>query len=116
MTSAGPLFGGGDGAGEFALDGAPGSDAPLVASWYDMSPGYFRTLGVPLRRGRLFTEADDPGAPRVVIVNEALARRYFGPGNPVGRRLRAKNTSEPMEIIGVVADIPPFEPGAPVPP
>ena len=117
MTSAGPLFGGGDGADEFSLDGAaPGSDAPIVASWYDMSPGYFRTLGVPLRRGRLFTEADAGGAPSVAIVNEALARRYFGASDPVGRRLRMKNHPELMEIIGVVADIPPFEPGAPVPP
>ncbi len=117
MTSAGPLFGGGDGAGEFALDGAaPGFDAPIVASWYDVSPGYFRTLGLSLRRGRLFTEADRGGGPRVVIVNEALARRYFGAGDPVSRRLRMKNHTELMEIIGVVADIPPFEPGAPVPP
>ena len=117
MTSAGPLFGGGDGAGEFALDGAaPGSDAPIVASWYDMSPGYFRTLGVPLRRGRLFTEADAGGAPMVVIVNGALARRYFAAGNPVGRRLRMKNHPEAMEIVGVVADIPPFTPGTPAAP
>lgn len=116
MTSAGPLFGGGDGAGEFVPDGAATSDAPIVASWYDMSPGYFRTLGIALRRGRFFTEADRRGVPSVVIVNEALARRFFGAADPVGRRLRMKNHQELLEIVGVVADIPPFEPGAPVPP
>ncbi len=112
MTSAGPLFGGGDGAAEFIAEGDDPSAAPVVANWYDMSPGYFRTLGLALRRGRLFEDADREGAPPVAIVNEALARRYFGTGDPVGTRLRRKNGADTVEIVGVVADIPPFTPGA----
>ncbi len=112
MTSAGPLFGGGDGVGEFTTDdGAVTADAPIAASWYDMSPGYFRTLGVALVSGRLFEDADGRDAPPVVIVNQALARRYLGGADPVGRRLRMKHRAGTMEIVGVVADIPPFVPG-----
>jgi len=116
MVSAGPLFGGGDGVGEFTTDdGTATPEAPIAANWYDMSPGYFRTLGVRLEHGRLFDDRDGPDVPRVVIVNRALARRYFGGADPVGRRLRMKNQqglyAETMEIVGEVADIPPFVPG-----
>jgi len=112
MASAGPLFGGGDGAAEFTVAGeAPDPAGPIVASWYDISPGYFRTLGVALRRGRLFEATDREDAPRVVIVNAALARRWFAGGDPVGRRLVMKHHTETVEIVGVVADVPPFTPG-----
>jgi len=117
MVSAGPLFGGGDGAAEFTVAGEePGPGGPIVASWYDMSPGYFRTLGLALRRGRLFEAADREDAPRVVIVNEALARRWFADRDPVGRRLVPKGQTEAVEIVGVVADVPPFQPGEAVQP
>jgi len=113
MTSAGPLFGGGDGAAEYTtVDGRVTEDAPIVANWYDMSPGYFRTLGVALRRGRLFDASDRDGAPLVVIINETLARRWFAGRDPIGQRLVQKHHTESREIVGVVADIPPFTPGA----
>jgi len=112
MTSAGPLFGGGDGAAEYSvLGGEPAGGGTVVADWYDMSPGYFRTLGIALRRGRYFDASDRDGAPAVAIVNEALARRYFPGRNPVGLRLVQKNHTETIEIVGVVADVPPFVPG-----
>jgi predicted permease len=112
MASSGPLFGGTE-TDEFVLDGvevSAGSE-PVVARWYDMDPGYFPTLGVALKHGRLFTDADREGAPPVAVINEAMARRYFSGVNPVGRRLRGKHATSPMEIVGVVADIPPFLPG-----
>jgi putative ABC transport system permease protein len=112
MASSGPLFGGTE-TGEFVLEGA-GTGAgrePVVARWYDMDPGYFPTLGVALRHGRLFTGADREGSPPVALINEAMARRYFNGVDPVGRRLHQKNFATPLEIVGVVADIPPFLPG-----
>lgn len=77
-----------------------------------VSPGYFRALGIPLRRGRAFTERDNqPGAPAVIIINEALARRlwpaYPGGPNPVGQHLfeGADKAAGRLEVIGIAADV-----------
>jgi putative ABC transport system permease protein len=110
MASSGPLFGGEE-TGEFQRVGADPAQAPMSARWYDMSPSYFPALGVPLERGRLFSESDGPGAPRVVLINETMARRYFGGIDPIGQRIVYRRLSEPMEIVGVVGDIAPFTPG-----
>jgi len=117
MASSGPLFGGRE-TGEFAIEGAEvaAGQEPMVARWYDMDPWYFSTLGVALKRGRFFTEADREGAPPVAIINETMARRYFAGADPVGRRIRDKAYGHVMEVIGVVADIPPFLPGTPAQP
>jgi putative ABC transport system permease protein len=74
-----------------------------------VSSGYFRTLGVPLRRGREFGGGDREGAPRVAIVNEAAARRLWPGTNPVGRRFELGmgnfKEGEQAEVVGVVADV-----------
>lgn len=80
----------------------PGTPGP-TSQYRVVSPGYFRLLGIPLRRGRGFTDADGATAPRVAIVNETMERRFFG-GHAVGRRI-IQGQSEPVEIIGVVGDI-----------
>src|SRR5205823_3447532 len=64
-----------------------------------VTPGYFRAMGVPLRRGREFSARDVPGAQRVILVNEALARQYFPGEDPVGRG------TDRGTIIGVVGDV-----------
>lgn len=69
------------------------------------SSDYFRTLGVPLLRGRDFTQHDRAGNPRVVIINQTLAQRFFGSRNPVGRRVRIGGGVGSSEIVGVVADV-----------
>ncbi len=115
MASSGPLFGGEE-TDEFFVDGAGGGDHPLAARWYDMSATYLPTLGVALRRGRLFEETDRAGATSVALINETMARRLFGVGDPVGRRIRERNDDRVMTIVGVVADIPPFTPGVPAQP
>jgi predicted permease len=72
-----------------------------------LTPGYFATLGTPLRQGREFTANDDERAPKVAIVNEALVRRYRLRGNILGRRLSfmSGNASKlEIAIVGVVAD------------
>jgi putative ABC transport system permease protein len=75
------------------------------ANLRDVSAGYYRTMGIPLINGRLFSERDNAGAPGVVIVNHTLARRVFPNGNAVGRRLIFTGDDRtPIEIVGVVGD------------
>jgi putative ABC transport system permease protein len=70
-----------------------------------VSPGFFATLGVPLLRGRDFGPADAEGTPGVVIVNEALARRFWPGEDPIGKRLRTQGPDGPaFEVVGLVAD------------
>ena len=74
----------------------------------EMSPGYHQVMGVPLRRGRLFTPADGENAPHVVLINETLARTYFQNTDPVGTRISfdrlPDSTSIWRTIVGVVGD------------
>ena len=65
---------------------------------------YFRTLEIPLRRGRVFNRQDAPGAPRVVIINESMAKRYWPGQDPLGKHLGAPGRDY-FEIVGVVADV-----------
>jgi putative ABC transport system permease protein len=109
--SALPLFGG-DGEQEFLVEGQPvppPGHRPAVW-WFDVDPDYFATLGVPLRRGRLFTDADRRGAPDVAIVNETMARLAFPAGDAVGARLHLVTHQKTVAIVGVVADVHPFRP------
>jgi putative ABC transport system permease protein len=68
-------------------------------------PGYFRTMRIPLVRGREFTAHDDADAERVVIVNETLARRYWPNEDPIGKRLRLGPDTPWYAIAGVVKDV-----------
>ncbi len=67
------------------------------------APGYFAAIGTPLRAGRLFTDQDDAAAPRVALVNEAFASRYFAGGSAIGQRFTLDD-GPPNEIVGVVAN------------
>jgi putative ABC transport system permease protein len=71
------------------------------------SSDYFRTLGVELRRGRLYTPSDRVGQPRVVLVNEAAARVFWPNVDPVGRRvtLGTGGFEDGAEVVGVVSDV-----------
>ena len=114
-ASAGPMFGGMD-AGEMLIVGRPAPPAgeqPIIR-WFDIGPNYFRTLGIPIVRGRDFTNGDVRGAPNVAIVNEALVRRYWPGEDPVGGQVNIYG--ETRAIVGVVSDVRPFEVGTPVEP
>jgi putative ABC transport system permease protein len=74
-----------------------------IANINHISPDYFQTIGVQLRAGRLFTAQDGAEAPKVVIINETLARRFFPNGNPIGHRLLMGQI--PQTIVGVVGDV-----------
>jgi predicted permease len=71
-----------------------------------ISSGFFRTMGTPLVRGRDFDLRDNESAPRVAIVNEAMARYYFGGTDAVGRTFHVENRRfpQPLTVVGVVAD------------
>jgi putative ABC transport system permease protein len=71
------------------------------------TPGYFDALRMTLRRGRAFTQADGGDAPRVIVVNDTLARQAFGREDPVGRRLILDylGGAYPYEVVGVVNDV-----------
>jgi len=83
---------------EFSVKGRPTSDR-MSTDLRFVTSGYFTAMGIPLRRGRDFLPTDVTGAPPVVIVNEALAQRYFRGEDPVGREL------DRGTIVGVTADV-----------
>jgi predicted permease len=75
----------------------------------NITPAYFRTLEIPLRRGREFTEHDSAGAAPVTMINESLAHRlwpeYPNGQNPVGQNIRIGVNPQPVEVVGIVADM-----------
>jgi putative ABC transport system permease protein len=83
---------------------APGED--VSTNYYSVSPDYFKAMGIPLRRGRLFNDHDIKDAPRVAIINETMARKYFPDEDPIGKRINV--TMGPTlyrEIVGIVGDV-----------
>src|SRR5581483_5060247 len=86
----------------------PAPDAIPYADYRVISPRYFRTMEIPLLRGRVFTGQDVAGAQRVVIINEELARRYCPNEDPIGRQIKLGRYAEdnPLHtIVGVVGNI-----------
>ncbi|HAB15315.1 MAG TPA: ABC transporter permease [Verrucomicrobiota bacterium] len=88
------------------------TDAPITGHGIDFdfcTPDYFRAAGIPLRKGRFFAWGDKAGSPRVVIINEALARRHFPDQEPLGQRIHLDvatgKIDEGWEIVGVVGDV-----------
>ena len=86
----------------------PDRSAPLGPLVF-VNESLFAALGVPLRDGRFFTAGDDSTAPGVAIVNETLARRYFGSASAAGKRIKIGGPERPdnqwMPIVGVVGDV-----------
>jgi putative ABC transport system permease protein len=82
---------------------------PLTVQSYFVSTGYFPTLGIPVKAGRLFTSLEESRGDSVVLVNQALAKRVWGsPANAVGRRLKVgkAGTEAPwLTVLGVVGDV-----------
>ena len=76
------------------------------ANTREISPNYFETMGIPLRKGRVFTEYDDANRPHVIIINQTLASLLFHGTDPIGQRIDFTYTKDPdiFEIVGVVGD------------
>jgi predicted permease len=79
----------------------PGEEMAVLFN--QIAPQFFATFGAPLLLGREFTAQDTPESPKVVIVNQGVARRFFGSENALGKRITLENYKD-MEIVGVVAD------------
>jgi len=105
-----PLQGSGFGLGSVRVPGKTGPfrEGRFDSDWDVVSPEYFDTIGMKIVDGRAFSEADRIGTPRVAIISETLARRFFAGENPIGRRLNifiGDPKGGPWEIVGVVGDI-----------
>jgi len=70
-----------------------------------ISSRFLETMRIPVKLGRGFTDADNAQAPKVIIVNEALARRYWPGQNPVGKHILIGRQPAPVEIVGLAADV-----------
>jgi putative ABC transport system permease protein len=93
--------------GQFLIQGetAEQTAAAPLADYRIVSPAYFETLGIPLLRGRTFTDMDDAEAPVVVVVNESMARRYWGGRDPIGARISSDGGETWDLVVGVVGDV-----------
>ncbi len=91
----------------FSIEGAPpAADGTKPSVEYrQVSTNYFRTMGIRIVKGRSFTERDRADTPGVIIINEALARRYFPNEEVLGKRIGFGRQPDWREIVGVVADV-----------
>jgi predicted permease len=105
-----PLLAGNNWNNGVAVEGfEAGPDTNTSSAFNSVGPGFFGTLGMPLRAGREFTAADGDGAPKVVAVNEAFTRKFNLGANAVGKRMKQLRRAEPdapldMEIVAVIQD------------
>ena len=84
----------------------PGQE--FIGRYRVCTPDYFQTMGIPILKGRAFTEQDKVDAPRVVIVNETLAQRYWPNQDPINKRMRFTGPLEKnpwIQVVGVVKDV-----------
>lgn len=92
-----------------AIDGRPAEMRAqwMPLAWDTVAGSYFEAMGVPLLRGRFFSQTDREGSPLVVVVDEEVARRYFPGEDPVGKRIKGQDErgrgDEWLTIIGVVS-------------
>jgi predicted permease len=88
-------------------------DRPKPANENDMSwaidyivePGYLKAMGIPLQRGRFFTDQDNDHSPRVIVVDDVFARKFFPNQDPIGKRILSNSFAGPAQIVGVVAHV-----------
>ena len=84
----------------------PGADPST--NFYSVSPEYFKAMGIPLLRGRLFTERDAGDSLHVAVVNETMAKKIFPGEDPIGKRITfdsGENNPDWFEIVGIVGDV-----------
>ncbi len=94
---------------EVIVDEHPMEPGQIPPNVFDnsVSPGYFETLRIPLKRGRTFTNADTEDAPLVAVVNETMAKKFWPNQDALGRRFKSKDSDHKwaeFEVIGVVQD------------
>ncbi|MGA7521910.1 MAG: ABC transporter permease [Acidobacteriaceae bacterium] len=97
----------------FTIIGRPTGKSPYTggAGWQSISPGYFAVFHIPILRGRDFTDRDDLSAPGVVIISEAMAKRYWPKQDPIGQQILIGKgvgpafEEPPRQIVGVAGDV-----------
>lgn len=90
----------------FQIEGQPGSgQIPPMADTAEISPDFFRALGIPLLAGREFTTSDDTKSQRVVIINQSMQRRLWPKGDALGKNISFDNDKHWWQIVGVVGDV-----------
>ncbi len=108
ITSYLPLSGSGPFI-DFVVNGRPNHGEHHEATRRQVSIGYFSTLQTEILRGRYFTDSDDASKAPVVIINRAMARKFFPDENPIGKQIAYSGTwahpLPPMNIVGVIGDI-----------
>jgi putative ABC transport system permease protein len=96
----------------FVIDGRPplASGTEPSALYRGISPGYFRTMEIPLLAGRPFTDHDREGGLLVAIINQTMVRQFFPDEDPIGKRIRWARRDEPywLTIVGVAGDVKPY--------
>src|SRR5262249_61546009 len=78
-----------------------GANQPAEASLCIVGPRFFETMGITVRLGRDFSPGDQAGSPKVAIINDTIARRYFAGENPLGKQIGIDGL---REVVGVIAD------------
>jgi putative ABC transport system permease protein len=98
-------FSGSETSSSFDIEGMPLRSAGEIrqADRRDISPEYFKAMGIPLLKGREFTDQDNADSPNVAIINQDLARKYWPTGDPLGQKIKLYDKD--WEIVGIVGDV-----------
>lgn len=96
---------------DFTIEGRAAQDPGQQSLWSSVTPDYFRTMGIPLLRGRLFTADDRQGTASVVVISDALARKFWPGQDAVGQHLTLQYLSGAREVVGVVGGVRQFGQG-----
>ena len=102
-----PLSGGGNVIAFYVEGHLPAlTDKTPDAEYRIVTPEYFQTMGIPLLRGRYLSEQDGPKTPQSFVINDTLARRYFGDEDPIGKRMNLGSPQQPAwyTVVGIVQD------------
>jgi putative ABC transport system permease protein len=92
----------------FVIEGRPAlpAGASQSTNYFAVSAGYFNAMGIPLLRGRVFTEQDTKNTTRVAVINETMAKKFFPGEDPLGKRIHVTNGPTTFrEIVGIVGDV-----------
>jgi putative ABC transport system permease protein len=102
----------GSGGRTFSIVGHPAPDKRPFLGFNEVSPSYFRTMRIPLKKGRYFDERDTTNTPWVAIISETTANRYFANEDPIGQQILLRYTyvndvveERPRQIVGVVGEV-----------
>jgi predicted permease len=103
VSTESPISGSWDSNGIVVEGYVPRQDESMSCNVAAIAPDFFKTLGIPFITGRDFSSKDDGGAPKVAIINETMARYFFGNSNPIGKKIGLDQIPD-IEIVGVVRD------------